>query len=75
MTVEDEVEEVKMTSHKGVEHQVEDDKVGHIELSFSILPVAVSSDLIKQIDLDDLYQKDDDYVRHELLIQKSPART
>ena len=58
MAVEDEVEEEKLPGHEGVEHQVEDDKVGDVELPFSILPVAKSSDLIKHIDLDHLDQKD-----------------
>ena len=42
-----------------MEHQVEDDKVGHVEFSSAVLSVTKSSDLIENIDLNNFDEDDE----------------
>ena len=59
LAVENEVVEEELSSQKSVEHQVEDDKVCHVEFSSAVLSVAKSSDFIKNIDLDNFDEDDE----------------
>lgn len=59
LAVENEVVEEELSSQKSVEHQVEDDKVGHIEFSSAVLSITKSSDFIKNINLNN-FDKDDE---------------
>ena len=69
-----EVVEEEVACDEGVEHEVENDKVGHIEFPFSVLSVAPGSYLVQNVKLYHFDEHYHNYLSEELLMVKSPVR-